>query len=218
MSGGRPAAAPATVPGLFFSQAERRGGALALRHKVRGVWRRVTWSEYGLEVRRVASALLAAGLRPGDRVAILGQNRPEWLYCHLGTMAAGGVTCGIYPTSSPEQVRYLLGHSGARVLFLEDEEQVEKALPVLGDTAVERAVVWDPRGLWGFLEPPASGAELSPAAGHRNAGRVLLFRRFATEAEEARGTGEDRVRDAGHALRPHDPAMIIYTSGTTGPP
>ena len=192
---------PATVPALFLAQAARRGNALALRHKRQGIWRRVTWSAYALEVRRVAAALLAAGLRPGDRLAILGQNRPEWLYCHVAGMTVGGVTCGIYPTSSPEQIAYLLGHSEARVLFLEDEEQVEKALPVLPGTAVERAVVWDPRGLWGFSDP-----------------RLTFFEPFLQEGRDLLGTDARRVDEAAAAVRPEDPAMIIYTSGTTGPP
>jgi len=194
-------APPATVPALFFAQAGRRGDAVALRKKERGIWRRVSWSQYALEVRRVAAGLLSAGLRAGDRVAILGQNRPEWLYCHLGAMSSGGVTCGIYPTSSPEQIQYLLGHSGARVLFLEDEEQVEKALPVLGATAVERAVVWDPKGLFGFADP-----------------RLALFEHFVHEGSDLLGADTARLREAEASIGPDDTAMIIYTSGTTGPP
>jgi long-chain acyl-CoA synthetase len=182
---------------LFFTQARARGKALALRHKVRGVWTRVSWREYALTVRRVAGALLRAGLRSGDRVAILGQNRPEWLYCHLGTMAAGGATCGIYPTSSPEQVAYLLRHSEVRVLFLEDEEQVEKALPLLGDTAVERVVVWDPKGLWGFDDA-----------------RIELLDAFLRGGDDGDGRVEERLA----SVEPDDTAMVIYTSGTTGPP
>ena len=201
VSGAPTAAPPATVPALFFARAESRGDALALRRKERGVWRRVSWSQYALEVRRVATALRAVGLRQGDRVAILGQNRPEWLYCHLGAMAAGGVTCGVYPSSSPEQIQYLLEHSGARVLFLEDEEQVEKALPALGPTAVERAVVWDAKGLFGFADP-----------------RLTLFEHFVHEGSDILGADAARVHEAEAAVRPDDTAMIIYTSGTTGPP
>jgi long-chain acyl-CoA synthetase len=192
---------PETVPALFFARAASQGDALALRRKERGVWRRVSWSQYALEVRRVAAALGATGLRRGDRVAILGQNRPEWLYCHLGAMAAGGVTCGVYPSSSPEQIQYLLEHSGARVLFLEDEEQVEKALPVLGSTAVERAVVWDAKGLFGFTDS-----------------HLALFEHFVRQGSEILGADTGQVREAEAGVRPDDTAMIIYTSGTTGPP
>ncbi len=190
-----------TLPELFFAQAGARGEALALRHKVRGVWSRVSWSEYALAVRRVAAALLAAGLRAGDRVAILGQNRPEWLFCHLGTMAAGGATCGIYSTSSPDQIAYLLRHSEARVLFLEDEEQVDKALPVLSGTEVERVIVWDTKGLFGFNDP-----------------RLKFFDVFAREGEDLLAAGREHVEGRLAAIEPDHLAMIIYTSGTTGPP
>ena len=179
-----------TLPALFFEQVRKRGDALALRQKLQGIWRRVTWREYGESVRRVAAALRASGLRRGENVAVLGENRPEWLYCHLGIMAAGGVTCGIYATSSPEQIEYLLGHCEARLLFVENEEQLEKALEVLPRTRVEHVVVWDRKGLWGFSDP-----------------RVVLFEDFL-------GPPGGDLPD----LRPDDSAMIIYTSGTTGPP
>ena len=190
-----------TLPALFFEQAARRGEAVALRHKVHGLWRRVSWSEYALQVRRVAAALGAFGLRRQDKVAILGENRPEWVYCQLGAMAAGGVVSGIYATSSPPQITYVLRHSEARVLFLDNEEQLEKVLPVLGDTAVERVVVWDPKGLWGFADA-----------------RTSLFDDFLREGADALATETRRVEEAVSGIDPADPAMIIYTSGTTGPP
>jgi long-chain acyl-CoA synthetase len=181
-----------TLPAIFFEQAQRRPDALALRHKEKGIWRRVSWSEYATKVEAVAAALLAFGLRKGESVAILGENRPEWLYCHLGAMAAGGATCGIYATCSAEQIEYLLGHSEARVLFLENEEQLEKVLEVLPRTRIERAVIWDSKGLWGFVDP-----------------RVSFFEAFLAE-----GRAGAALPEAG----PDDTAMIIYTSGTTGPP
>jgi long-chain acyl-CoA synthetase len=190
-----------TFPELFFEQVRRRGDGLALRHKAYGIWHRVSWREYGEAVRRVAGGLLSQGLRSGERIAILGDNRPEWPYCHLGTMTAGGATCGIYATSAPEQVRYLLDHSGARLLFVENEEQLEKVLPILDATRVERVVVWDARGLWGFAD-----------------GRVTFFEDFLKEGQVFLDRDPDRVEDALAGIRPDDLAMIIYTSGTTGPP
>ena len=190
-----------TLPELFFDQARRQGPALALRHKVYGIWQRVSWAEYGDAVERVAGALLAGGLAPGDRVAILGDNRPEWLYCHLGTMAAGGASCGIYATSSPEQIRYLLQHSDARCLFVENEEQLEKVLTVVGDTAVARVVVWDAKGLWGFADD-----------------RVTFFEDFLKQGQAFLEAEPGRLDRARAGIAPDDVAMIIYTSGTTGPP
>jgi long-chain acyl-CoA synthetase len=190
-----------TLPELFFAQAGRRADRLALRHKAFGIWHRVSWTEYAEEVRKVAAGLLAFGLRRSESVAVLGDNRPEWLYCHLGIMAAGGRTCGIYATSSPEQVRYLLNHSEARLLFLENEEQLEKALTILGETRVERVVIWDAKGLWGFTDP-----------------RVAFFDDFRKEGQLYRERHPESLGERLAAIEPDDTAMIIYTSGTTGPP
>jgi long-chain acyl-CoA synthetase len=190
-----------TFPELFFDQAGRRRDGLALRYKAYGIWHRVSWREYGETVRQVAAGLLALGLGPGERVAILGENRPEWPYCHLGTMTAGGVTCGVYATSSSEQVRYLLNHSEARILFVENEEQLEKVLQVIGETRVEHVVVWDSKGLWGFAEE-----------------RVSFFDDLLKQGKTLLEAHPGRLEGRLGAIQPDDTAMIIYTSGTTGPP
>jgi len=189
------------LPELLFDQARRRGGALALRYKALGIWHQVTWGEYAQRVRQVSAALLAFGLRRQENVAILGENCPEWLYCHLGIMAAGGATCGVYPTSSSEQVQYVLEHSEARLLFLENEEQLEKVLPILERTRLERLVVWDEKGLWGFDDR-----------------RVAFFGDFLREGDALLAAEPTRVEERCAAVAPGDTAMIIYTSGTTGPP
>ncbi|MFZ1058497.1 MAG: AMP-binding protein [Candidatus Rokuibacteriota bacterium] len=189
------------LPDLFFEQVRRRGDRLALRYKEYGVWHRVSWNEYAAEVRKVAAALLASGLRREENVCILGDNRPEWLYCHLGIMSAGGATCGIYATSAPEQIKYLLNHSEARILFLENEEQLEKALQILSDTRVEKVVVWDAKGLWGFSDE-----------------RVVFFDNFLKQGLGYLESHPRCVEESLAAIQPDDTAMIIYTSGTTGPP
>ena len=190
-----------TLPALFAERVAERGDGLALRYKEYGIWHRVSWRQYGDEVDRVAAALLAFGLRSQENVAVLGENRPQWLYCHLGIQTARGVTCGIYPTSAPEQIKYLLNHSEARLIFLENEEQLDKVLPILGETRIERVVVWDAKGLWGFTDE-----------------RVMFFGDFlelgATFAETHSGAVGERRR----SVEPQDTAMIIYPSGTTGPP
>jgi len=190
-----------TLPELFVGQVRRQGECLAIRFKKYGIWHRVSWREYGEEVARVAGALLAFGLRPQENVAVLGDNRPEWLYCHLGIMSAGGATCGIYPTSAPEQIGYLLNHSGARLLFLENDEQLDKVLGILSDTRVERVVVWDAKGLWGFADD-----------------RVRFFDDFVKQGQMLLEANPGLLEARGAAIRPDDIAMIIYTSGTTGPP
>ena len=190
-----------TLPALFAERVAERGDGLALRYKAYGIWHRVTWREYGDEVDRVAAALLAFGLRSQENVAVLGENRPEWLYCHLGIQAARGVTCGIYPTSAPEQINYLLNHSEARLIFLENEEQLDKVLPILGETRVERVVVWDAKGLWGFADE-----------------RVIFFDDFLKQGVAFAQTHPGAAAERRESVEPQDTAMIIYTSGTTGPP
>jgi long-chain acyl-CoA synthetase len=191
----------ATLPGVFAQQVERQGDRLALRYKAYGIWHRVSWREYGAHVHRVAAALLAFGLRRHENVAVLGDNRPEWLYCHLGIQTAGGATVGIYPTSAPEQIRYLLDHSEARLVFVDNEEQLDKVLGIVADTQVERVIVWDAKGLWGFADE-----------------RVVFFDDFVKQgiAFDERHPGVVAERRA--TVNPDDTAMIIYTSGTTGPP
>jgi long-chain acyl-CoA synthetase len=195
------ARASRTLPELFGDQVARRGDALAIRFKAYGVWHRVSWRRYGEEVERVAAALLAFGLRPGENVAVLAENRPEWLYCHLGIMTAGGVTVGVYPTSAPDQVTYLLNHSEARLIFVDNEEQLDKILAIAGQTRLERVVVWDAKGLWGFTDE-----------------RVTFFEDFLKQGTALTEAQPTAVADRRAMVRSDDIAMIIYTSGTTGPP
>ena len=190
-----------SVPALFVEQVERQGDRLAIRFKEYGIWHRVTWRHYGEEVRRVAAALVASELRHQENVAVLAENRPEWLYCHLGIQTVGGATCGVYPTSSPEQIRYLLHHSEARIVFVENAEQLDKVLAIVADTRLERIVVWDAKGLWGFSDERVSFLE-------------DFLKQGKTFAETQPGAVDERLA----AVRPEDTAMIIYTSGTTGPP
>jgi long-chain acyl-CoA synthetase len=190
-----------SVPALFAQRVERQGDRLAIRFKEYGIWHRVTWRQYGEEVRKLAAALIAFGLRHQEIVAVLAENRPEWLYCHLGIQTAGGVTVGIYPTSAPEQLRYLLQHSEARLVFVENAEQLDKVLAIAGETKLERIVVWDAKGLWGFSDSRVSFLEDFLKAG-------------MTLAASRPGAVDERLR----AIAPEDTAMIIYTSGTTGPP
>ena len=188
-------------PELFFQQVQRFKDRVALRHKDYGIWNRISWKQYGQSVREVASGLLALGLSPGDRVAILGDNRPEWLICHLATMTAGGCTCGVYPTSAPEQVAYVVGHSEARVLFVENEEQVDKVLQIIDELKVAQVVVWDAKGLCGFSHE-----------------KIIFFDEFLSRSRAYLDDHPESISASMKAIDPDDTAMIIYTSGTTGPP
>lgn len=188
-------------PELFFRQVDRQKDRIALRHKDYGIWNRISWEEYGDQVKVVAAGLLSFDLGPEDRVAILGDNCPEWLICHLGTMTAGGATCGVYPTSSPDQVAYVVGHSEASILFVENEEQVDKVLQILDQLKVIKVVVWDPKGLWGFSHE-----------------KIIFFDEFLDRGRRYLQDHPQCISERLEHIKPDDTATIIYTSGTTGRP
>lgn len=191
-----------TLPGLFWSRVGRWGDRVALRHKKRGIWLETTWAEYGEQVRACAGGLLTLGLQPGERVCILSEDRPEWLYADLGILCAGGVSVGVYPVNSSEQCGYIAGHCQARVWFVEDQEQFDKAVLVRPDLPLLAwIVVFDPRGLRAVDDP-----------------RVLPFARFLEQGQALAQATPELLTARLAGLRPDDTAVLFYTSGTTGPP
>ena len=119
------------TPQKLWRQRCRQWAALpALRHKKKGIWHTVTWRQYHDQARAAGLALADAGVERGQCVAILSENRPEWLYTDLGAQCMGMLGVGVYPTSSPEQLAYILQDSGARVPVVENQEQPDKALAV----------------------------------------------------------------------------------------
>ncbi|MCK7509291.1 MAG: AMP-binding protein [Desulfobacterales bacterium] len=189
------------IPQSFFEQTARYQYRVALRHKQYGIWHKVSWGEYGAQVRKVASAILSMGLPKGQTVCILGDNRPEWLICHMAVMTVGMATCGIYPTSSSDEIRYIIDHSEAKLLFVENEEQLDKIMDILPDLKLQQIVVWDTKGLWGYNHP-----------------QVVFFDVFLKNAEAFSKTNPDAVDKALAGIVADDTAMVIYTSGTTGRP
>lgn len=190
-----------TLVDLFFDRAARWSHRPALRHWQDGAWRTMTWAEYGTAVREVAAGLVALGLAPGDRAGILAGNQPRWHIADVGIIAAGGVTVPAYPTGAASQVAHVLGHSGSRVCFVGDRDQLAKLLlcrPRL--PALERIVL---------LGEPPDGLDddlLLTFDDLRSLGRQRLVQQ------------PDLVEERGRDLRPDALATIVYTSGTTGPP
>src|SRR6185369_1496857 len=140
-----------TLPRLFRHVVAERGDGVAMREKDLGIWRAITWRQYGERARHAGLGLVALGLRPRDVVSIMADNGPEWLYTDLGTMCAGGVTNGIYTTDSARQVEYIVNDSGTRFFFAQDEEQLDKILEVAGACPqLAKIIVFDMEGLHGF--------------------------------------------------------------------
>src|SRR2546425_3841802 len=150
---GRPMPKPATltvadtVAKSFLLSVATRGEQPAIREKDLGIWKTVTWNEWLARAREVAYALHAIGFKPGDVASVLSNTVPEWAYADMGIQCAGGVSSGIYPTDSVKQVAYLVDDSRTRVLFVEDDEQLDKALEArkLCPT-LERIVIFDTEG------------------------------------------------------------------------
>jgi long-chain acyl-CoA synthetase len=192
-----------TLPQLLVRNAERFGDRkVALREKEFGIWQEFTWAAYLARVRSFSLGLVALGLPKGGTVAIIGDNRPEWLYSELAAQAAGGVSVGVYQDSTLNEVAYVIDHSDAMVVVAEDQEQVDKLLDVRDRTPkVQRIVYTDPRGLRHYRDEALASFEEIEALGREHGARHPgLF-----EANVAAG-------------RPDDLAILCYTSGTTGFP
>src|SRR5262245_57276795 len=140
-----------TLPRLFRHVVRERGDKVAMREKHLGIWRSISWREYGQKARRAGLGLVALGLRPRDVVSIIADNCPEWLYTDLGVPSVGGVTDGIYTTDAPPQVEYIVNDSGTRFFFAENEEQLDKILAVRARCPeLVTIIVFDMEGLHGF--------------------------------------------------------------------
>jgi len=192
-----------TVPGMLLERVREEPDAIAIRYKRGGVFRELTWSQYRDEIRVAAAGLLACGLAPGSRIAVMGDVCLDYLLADLAAIAIGAMPCGIYPTSSPEEVAYILKLAGARLFVAEDQEHLDRLLAAEGkegERLVDRIIVCDGRAL--FLYDDS---------------RILRFSEVMDMGrnDKARQAEFDRLADA---VRPETHSAIIFTSGTTGFP
>jgi long-chain acyl-CoA synthetase len=191
-----------TVPELFWNAVALRGDAVWMREKDLGLWRPWTWKQTAQAVREVACGMAALGFEAGDTASILSNTVVEWVVCDLAILCAGGVTNGIYPTDAAGQVHYLCEDSGTALLFVEDEEQLDKALEVRARLPkLRRIVVFDMEGLHRFEDTMVISLDALRALG----------REF-----DAGHPGDFERRRASRG--PRDLAILVYTSGTTGRP
>ena len=191
-----------TVPQLFWQRVRLWSVNTALRAKEYGIWQEISWREYGQKARYVALALIALGLEKGDRVAIICENKPEWLYSDMGIQSAGGLTVGIYTTDTSNQVEYLINNCSTKFFIAEDEEQLDKILEVRNNIpSLKKIIIIDMKGLRDFSDPMAISFDELLELGKQN------------EEKES-----ERLKKRLEETKTDDPAILIYTSGTTGPP
>ncbi|HEY6004564.1 MAG TPA: AMP-binding protein, partial [Anaeromyxobacter sp.] len=191
-----------TFPRLLARNARTLGDRVALREKEFGIWQSFTWRAYHDRVRDFSLGLVALGLSRGDKVAIIGDNRPEWVMGEIAAQAAGAASVGIYQDSNLTEVAYVIDHCDASVVIAEDQEQVDKILDMLEKLPKVRHVVFtDPRGLRKYQHPA-----LLPFEAVEEKGRALAKEKPSLWEENVARTSADDV------------AIICYTSGTTGSP
>ncbi len=194
---------PLSLPGFLLKNAEKFGNhRVALREKEYGIWQPVTWDVYLEHVRHFSLGLLSLGLKPGDALGIIGNNRPEWVYAELAAQAAHATPFGIFQDSILSEIAYIIDHSEAKMIVAEDQEQVDKILDLKDKLpGIKKIIYTDPKGLWDYddelLVPYEAVEELGRKMDQKDPERF-----------------ERNVR----SIDPSDLAMICYTSGTTGNP
>ncbi|HEY8226114.1 MAG TPA: long-chain fatty acid--CoA ligase [Pyrinomonadaceae bacterium] len=188
-----------SVPGLCLSASLLHAKADALNYRTSGGWVNISAAEFVERVKNVALGVAALGIRPGDRIALLSENRPEWSISDLAILSLGAINVPIYTTQAVDQIEYILADSGARAMFVSNRKLFRHARPALNSRHLEHLIFFDP-----------DVAE-------------DIDRAIPLEQLEKTGQTHGRQRPEAfeaylHAVRPEDLATIIYTSGTTGEP
>jgi long-chain acyl-CoA synthetase len=184
----------ATIPALVLDRAAGHPDRTILRRKDRGIWKSMSWADLAARMLQVAEALRMSGIGLGDRVCILSETTPQWVFADLGILSAGAVSVGIYPTADAELTADILAHCGARLVFVENEEQLDKILQARSRfPMLERIVIFNMKGLRDLSDTDCES--------------------FDTFLARAQTPSADLP-----TLDPNQTATLIYTVGTTGAP
>ena len=187
-----------TLNDIFFAVVERDHKCIQM-YREAGRWQSISARQFGENVARTARALHSWGIRKGDRVAILSENRPEWPVADISALILGAVTVPLYTTLTPEQTAFALNDSSCRIIFLSSDQQLRKVLAILDKTQLEKIVVMESLEFAGDMAPFKD--------------RCITMRRVLLDGPGDLGAEIER---AARAIQPDDLATIVYTSGTTG--
>jgi long-chain acyl-CoA synthetase len=191
-----------TYPKLLRLNAKEHGNEIALREKDLGLWRRFTWNDYQARVQDFALGMAELGLGRGDVIGIIGDNRPDWVAAEVATHAIGGLSLGLYRDVLDDEAAYLLNYGEAKLVFAEDEEQVDKLLTLADRVPHLKHIVYsDPRGMRKYDDPRLMEASKLAALGRDRAAREPGL--YDKLADQTRGD---------------DVAILCTTSGTTSHP
>lgn len=190
-----------TVNEIFRNRMIKYGDRLAVEKKRRGAWERASWNQYYERSRSVGLGLVSLGVKKGDRVSLVSENRLEWLYTDMGTLGVGAVLVPIYSTLTAEEIEFIVSHSESKVLIVENNEQLEKALGARKKCPrLEKIVLIETEGVSLMPQGVISFADVMQAGRRKHDEDPKLFDRLADE------------------VNLEDLATIVYTSGTTGHP
>lgn len=194
-----------TFPRLLLRNERERGGRVAFRHKDLGIWQSWNWAEVAQEVRGFAEGLRQLGLKRGEKVAIIGYNRPRLYWSMCAAQWLGAVPVPVYSDSVADEMAYVLGHAEAAFAVVQDQEQVDKVLSIAERLPDLRQVLYDePRGLRDYDHSRL-----------HDIGKVIESGREALAASPEAAAALQREMEQG---QPEDLGIILYTSGTTGRP
>ena len=189
-----------TYPKCLIRNRKNWGDKVAIRRKRSGIWQSYTWNDFYLQSKFSGLGLVGLGLEPGDKVALIGDDKPEALWAECATQAVGGIMVAMWSDAIASEVAYMLNHSDAKFVFAEDQEQVDKILQIKDQIPkVQKVIYWNPKGLRQYDDPILVSFE--------------DLKKIGKENEEAdRGRFESLIAKSNG----NDIAIISYTSGTTG--
>ena len=189
-----------TYPKCLIRNRQNWGDKVAIRRKRSGIWQSYTWDDFYVQSKFSGLGLVGLGLEPGDKVALIGDDKPEALWAECGIQAVGGIMVAMWSDAIASEVAYMLNHSDARFVFAEDQEQVDKILQIKDQIPkVEKVIYWNPKGLRQYDDPILISFE--------------DLKKIGKEYEEVNpGSFEELISKSSR----NDIAIICYTSGTTG--
>ena len=192
-----------TIPKLFWERARAYGKRkVAMREKEFGIWRPISWQDYLENVKHLALGLIRLGLKEGDKVAMIGDNRPEGLWAEMATLCARGVAVWLFQDCLMDEVEYIVNHSDTRFLFGEGQEEVDKAISVFDDCPKLEKIIWDdPKGMRNYHEDYLISLQEVQALGR--------------ELDQKEPGLFEALINQGHG---DEVALLFYTSGTTALP